>query len=293
MTAGDGRPRCSARPRSASSPPGSASGRPRRSGRTSSSTRTPCAASCAPPRCGADDHVVEVGPGPRLADPRPAARGRGGHRRRGRPGAGRASCPRPSRGTRRRTPIGSRSSPPTRCGSTRCPARRPPRWSRTCRTTSRCRCCCTCSSGSRSMRRVLVMVQSEVADRLAAPPGSRTYGVPSVKAAWYADVRRAGAVGRTVFWPAPNVDSGLVALTRATAAGHHRDPGRGVRARRRRLRPAAQDAARRAGRLGRFAARPPRRRCGRPGSTRGPRRGARRRGLRPAGGAPPLRRVAA
>ena len=65
-----------------------------------------------------------------------------------------------------------------------------------------------------SIRRVLVMVQAEVADRLAAPPGSRTYGIPSVKAAWYADVRRAGAVGRTVFWPAPNVDSGLVALTR-------------------------------------------------------------------------------
>jgi 16S rRNA (adenine1518-N6/adenine1519-N6)-dimethyltransferase len=58
------------------------------------------------------------------------------------------------------------------------------------------------------------MVQAEVADRLVAPPGSRTYGVPSVKAAWYADVRRAGAVGRTVFWPAPHVDSGLVAFTR-------------------------------------------------------------------------------
>ncbi|CAL9509338.1 Ribosomal RNA small subunit methyltransferase A [Streptomyces sp. enrichment culture] len=64
------------------------------------------------------------------------------------------------------------------------------------------------------IRHGLVMVQSEVADRLAAPPGSKVYGVPSVKAAWYADVRRAGAIGRTVFWPAPNVDSGLVALTR-------------------------------------------------------------------------------
>ena len=63
-----------------------------------------------------------------------------------------------------------------------------------------------------SLRTGLVMVQSEVADRLAAPPGSKTYGVPSVKAAWYADVRRAGAVGRNVFWPAPNVDSGLVAF---------------------------------------------------------------------------------
>jgi 16S rRNA (adenine1518-N6/adenine1519-N6)-dimethyltransferase len=65
-----------------------------------------------------------------------------------------------------------------------------------------------------SLERGLVMVQSEVADRLAAAPGSKVYGVPSVKAAWYADVRRAGAVGRNVFWPAPNVESGLVAWTR-------------------------------------------------------------------------------
>src|SRR6476469_2929857 len=65
-----------------------------------------------------------------------------------------------------------------------------------------------------SLRPGLVMVQAEVADRLAAAPGSKVYGVPSVKAAWYADVRRAGAIGRNVFWPAPNVDSGLVAWTR-------------------------------------------------------------------------------
>ena len=65
-----------------------------------------------------------------------------------------------------------------------------------------------------SLERGLVMVQSEVADRLAAAPGSKVYGVPSVKAAWFADVRRAGAIGRNVFWPAPNVDSGLVAWTR-------------------------------------------------------------------------------
>jgi 16S rRNA (adenine1518-N6/adenine1519-N6)-dimethyltransferase len=65
-----------------------------------------------------------------------------------------------------------------------------------------------------SLERGLVMVQAEVADRLAAPPGSKVYGVPSVKAAWYAEVRRAGAIGRNVFWPAPNVDSGLVAWTR-------------------------------------------------------------------------------
>ncbi|MEU4191447.1 16S rRNA (adenine(1518)-N(6)/adenine(1519)-N(6))-dimethyltransferase RsmA [Kribbella sp. NPDC026611] len=67
---------------------------------------------------------------------------------------------------------------------------------------------------SPTMRHGLVMVQSEVADRLAAGPGSRTYGVPSAKAAWYADVRRAGPIGRNVFWPAPNVDSGLVAFAR-------------------------------------------------------------------------------
>ncbi|EFG65164.1 16S rRNA (adenine(1518)-N(6)/adenine(1519)-N(6))-dimethyltransferase RsmA [Streptomyces sp. SPB074] len=65
-----------------------------------------------------------------------------------------------------------------------------------------------------SVERTLVMVQAEVADRLAAPPGSRVYGVPSVKAAWYAHVKRAGSIGRSVFWPAPNVDSGLVSLVR-------------------------------------------------------------------------------
>ncbi len=64
-----------------------------------------------------------------------------------------------------------------------------------------------------SLRRGLVMVQAEVADRLAAPPGTRTYGAPSAKAAWFAEVRRAGPVPRGVFWPVPNVDSGLVALT--------------------------------------------------------------------------------
>jgi 16S rRNA (adenine1518-N6/adenine1519-N6)-dimethyltransferase len=65
-----------------------------------------------------------------------------------------------------------------------------------------------------SLDRGLVLVQAEVAERLAARPGSPAYGIPSVKAAWYGEVRRAGAVGRTVFWPAPNVDSGLVALVR-------------------------------------------------------------------------------
>jgi 16S rRNA (adenine1518-N6/adenine1519-N6)-dimethyltransferase len=70
-----------------------------------------------------------------------------------------------------------------------------------------------------TLRRALVMVQAEVADRLAAEPGSRTYGIPSVKARWYAEVRRAGAIGRNVFWPAPNVDSALVELVRRPPPG--------------------------------------------------------------------------
>lgn len=65
-----------------------------------------------------------------------------------------------------------------------------------------------------SLEKGLVMVQAEVADRLAAAPGSKVYGIPSIKAAWFADVRRAGAIGRNVFSQAPNVDSGLVAWTR-------------------------------------------------------------------------------
>jgi 16S rRNA (adenine1518-N6/adenine1519-N6)-dimethyltransferase len=65
-----------------------------------------------------------------------------------------------------------------------------------------------------TIRRTLVMVQAEVADRLAAEPGNKVYGVPSVKANWYAEVKRSGSIGRNVFWPAPNVDSGLVSLVR-------------------------------------------------------------------------------
>jgi 16S rRNA (adenine1518-N6/adenine1519-N6)-dimethyltransferase len=69
-----------------------------------------------------------------------------------------------------------------------------------------------------SLARGLVMVQAEVADRMSAAPGSRTYGVPSAKLAWYATARRAGSVGRAVFWPVPRVDSGLVSLVRYSPA---------------------------------------------------------------------------
>lgn len=64
------------------------------------------------------------------------------------------------------------------------------------------------------LRGGLVMVQAEVADRMTADPGGRIYGTPSVKLAWYADARKAGAVPRTVFWPVPGVDSGLVIFER-------------------------------------------------------------------------------
>lgn len=73
-----------------------------------------------------------------------------------------------------------------------------------------------------SLQKGLVMVQAEVAERLAAGPGSKTYGIPSVKAAWYAEVSKAGSIGRNVFWPAPNVDSALVAFTRREPPGADR-----------------------------------------------------------------------
>jgi 16S rRNA (adenine1518-N6/adenine1519-N6)-dimethyltransferase len=65
-----------------------------------------------------------------------------------------------------------------------------------------------------SLRRALVMVQVEVADRMAATPGSRVYGVPSVKLAWFGRARKVGPAPRGVFWPQPNVDSALVAFER-------------------------------------------------------------------------------
>lgn len=74
-----------------------------------------------------------------------------------------------------------------------------------------------------SWQRGLVMVQREVADRIAAAPGSKTYGVPSAKIAWYAEARRVGTVSPHVFWPVPKVDSGLVQLTRRELAGVAQD----------------------------------------------------------------------
>ena len=99
------------------------------------------------------------------------------------------------------------------------------------------------------LQRGVVMVQAEVGERLAAPPGSKIYGAPSVKAAWYGPWRLAGTVSRQVFWPVPNVDSVLVAFTRDAAAA--RDGGRAAPHfpdRGCRIPAASQDAA--AGRFG-------------------------------------------
>jgi 16S rRNA (adenine1518-N6/adenine1519-N6)-dimethyltransferase len=70
-----------------------------------------------------------------------------------------------------------------------------------------------------SIRSGLVMVQFEVAERLAAKPGSKSYGVPSAKAAWWCDVELSDYVSRNVFWPMPNVDSALVSFRRHTPIG--------------------------------------------------------------------------
>ncbi len=69
-----------------------------------------------------------------------------------------------------------------------------------------------------SIQKGLVLVQAEVAHRLAATPGSKIYGIPSVKLAWYADSYLAGNVGRNIFWPVPNVDSALVYFSKREVA---------------------------------------------------------------------------
>ncbi len=73
-----------------------------------------------------------------------------------------------------------------------------------------------------TLRSGVVMVQAEVADRLAAKPNTKEYGIPSVKAAWWAEVTGAGSVSRSIFWPAPNVDSKLVGFKRRATPGDER-----------------------------------------------------------------------
>jgi 16S rRNA (adenine1518-N6/adenine1519-N6)-dimethyltransferase len=86
------------------------------------------------------------------------------------------------------------------------------------------------------LQRGVVMVQAEVGERLAAPPGSKVYGAPSVKAAWYGPWRLAGTVSRQVFWPVPNVDSVLVGFHRDSRDSSGREPRGDVDLRRRTFR---------------------------------------------------------
>jgi 16S rRNA (adenine1518-N6/adenine1519-N6)-dimethyltransferase len=74
-----------------------------------------------------------------------------------------------------------------------------------------------------SIDRGVVMVQSEVAHRLAAKPNSKEYGSPTAKANWWADLELAGSVSRSIFWPVPNVDSSLVKFVRHTPIGNEQD----------------------------------------------------------------------
>ena len=95
-----------------------------------------------------------------------------------------------------------------------------------------------------SIRTVTVMVQAEVAERLAAEPGGKEYGVPSVKVRFYGRVRRYGMVSPTVFWPIPRVYSGLVRIDRydnAAVADRRDVPPARIQAHRHRIRAAAQD----------------------------------------------------
>ena len=245
---------CSARPRCGRSRGRWTCVRPSGSGRTSCTTRTRCAGSCGPPswrrttscwrsgpvsgsltlgllEAAAAVYAVEIDPV--LAH----AAARDG--RRAGTGAG-------------------RPADVVTADALRVPGRRPacarrPPWSRTCPTTSACRWCCTCWPSCPSLRRGLVMVQAEVAERLAAAPGSRTYGVPSAKLAWFAAARRAGPVPRAVFWPVPNVDS---ACWRSTAASRRRATARRrLRRGRRGVRAAPQGAAVGAGGVGGLAGR--------------------------------------
>ena len=103
-------------------------------------------------------------------------------------------------------------------------------------------------AGAPAIERMLVMVQLEVGERLAAGPGTKAYGIPSVRRAWWADATVVGKVPPTVFVPPPRVESALVDIRRHPPAGDDAPPPGRVRPRRGRLRPAPQDAAAVAGR---------------------------------------------
>ena len=206
-------PRSSGRPRCASSPSASRCGRPSSGARTSSSTPTRCARSSASPGWARDDVVVEVGPGlgsltlallPVVkhvtaveVDPRLAG-----------------ALEQTVRSLQPENADKLRLVAADALTITKLPGPDPTALVANLPYNISVPVVLSFLQRFPTIERVLVMVQLEVAERLAAKPGSKIYGVPSLKAAWYADVELAGRVGRNVFWPAPNVDSGLVALRR-------------------------------------------------------------------------------
>ena len=256
-------------------PPSSTCDPPSSAARTSSSTPTPCAGSSASPASPATTWSSRSGPGSGRSRSR-CSRSPAGSSRSRSTRCWPSGCPPRSRRTPRGRPTASRWCWPTRCAWTSVPGPPPTALVANLPYNVSVPVLIHLLTLLPSLERGLVMVQAEVADRLAAPPGSKTYGVPSVKAAWFADVRRAGAIGRNVFWPAPNVDSGLVAWTRREPPDTTATRAAGLRRRRRRLRPAPQAGARRPARAGRIGRDGDRRARGRGRRPDGARRGARR-----------------
>ena len=246
---------------------GSACARPSSGGRTSSSTPTPSGGSSGWPGSGRRTSSSRSVPG-WVRSPwrccrrsahvigrrgRPdARRGPAGHRR----GAGAGVC----------RPAHRRHADALHRARAAGPASQPPWWP-TCPTTSRCPSSWTSSRPSPPCSGCWSWCSSRWPS--GSPPGRarKIYGVPSVKAAWYADVRLAGTVSRSVFWPVPNVDSGLVSLVRRPAAGDHRIARGGLRAASTQPSPSAARRCARRSRAGQGPRRGPRRCCAPPAST--------------------------
>ena len=258
-------------PRSASSRPGSACARRSSGGRTSSSTPTPSSASCGSPGSARQDSRRRGRPGPGLAHPGAAARRRATSTAVEVDPALAAALPehRAAPGARR-TPTGSPSCTPTRCGCASCPGPPPTALVANLPYNVSVPVVLRFLEAFPTLERVLVMVQLEVAERLAAEPGLQ-------------GLRRAQRQGGVVRRRAPGghgvAQRVLAGAQRRLgsggpdpAAGHRRPPHPrgGLRVRRRSLRPAPQDAARGARRLGRVRRRGPRRSCAPPASTPAP-----------------------
>ena len=164
---------------------------------------------------GRSDHVLEVGPGLGLAHAGAARPRRHGQRRRNRPGAGRSAAADRRRAFAQRDSPADGAQPRRACPSAPADlATEPTAVVANLPYNVAVPALLHLLAEFPSMRTVTVMVQAEVAERLAAEPGGKEYGVPSVKVRFYGQVRRCGMVSPTVFWPIPRVYSGLVRIDR-------------------------------------------------------------------------------